>query len=75
MSEIDDVLKHAQLAHFDNEVSSMVILMVVKGEPEAHMAITQKAEDVFAMNAAIDMFKGEMLGLMSQSIRKKEDRQ
>lgn len=72
MTEIDQVLKHAQLAHFDNEVSSMVVLMIVKGEPEVHMAIDSK--DLFVINANIDMMKTELLILMKQATRDKEDR-
>lgn len=75
MSDIDQILKHAQLAHFDNEVTSMVILMVVKGEPEAHMAVRTNSEDVFAMNAAVDMFKTEMLIMMKQATQSMKDRE
>lgn len=72
MTDIDHVLKHAQLAHFDNEVSSMIVLMIVKGEPEVHMAI--KGDDLFAINANIDMMKTELLILMKQATQDKEDR-
>lgn len=72
MSDIDHVLKHAQLAHFDNEVSSMVILMIVKGEPEVHMAIDGK--DLMAINANVDMLKTELLILMKQATQEKGDR-
>jgi hypothetical protein len=72
MTEIDQVLKHAQLAHFDNEVSSMVVLMVVKGEPEVHMAINGK--DLMAVNGSVDMFKTELLILMKQATHDREDR-
>jgi hypothetical protein len=72
MAEIDEVLKHAQLAHFDNEVSSMVILMIVKGEPEVHMAINGK--DLMAVNANVDMIKTELLILMKQATKDREDR-
>jgi len=72
MSDIDHVLKHAQLAHFDNEVSSMVILMIVKGEPEVHMAIDGK--DLMAVNANVDMLKTELLILMKQATQEKGDR-
>jgi len=72
MAEIDEVLKHAQLAHFDNEVSSMVVLMIVKGEPEVHMAIDGK--DLFAVNANVDMIKTELLILMKKATQNKEDR-
>jgi len=72
MAEIDEVLKHAQLAHFDNEVSSMVILMIVKGEPEVHMAINGK--DLMAINANVDMIKTELLILMKQATKDREDR-
>lgn len=72
MTEIDRVLKHAQLAHFDNEVSSVVVLMIVKGEPEVHMAIDGK--DLMAINANVDMLKTELLILMKQATQDKEDR-
>ena len=72
MSQIDDVLKHAQLAHFDNEVSSVVVLMIVKGEPEVHMAIDGK--DLMAINANVDMLKTELLILMKQATQEKGDR-
>lgn len=73
MAEIDEVLKHAQLAHFDNEVSSMVILMIVKGEPEVHMAIEGK--DLMAVNANVDMLKTELLILMKQATQEKKARE
>lgn len=72
MTEIDQVLKHAQLAHFDNEVSSMIVLMIVKGEPEMHMAIN--GNDLLAVNANVDMIKTEIIILMKQATRDKEDR-
>lgn len=72
MTDIDHVLKHAQLAHFDNEVSSMVVLMIVKGEPEVHMAIDGK--DLLTINGSVDMFKTELLILMKQATQDKEDR-
>lgn len=71
-TEIDNVLKHAQLAHFDNEVSSMIVLMIVKGEPEVHMAIDSK--DLMAINANVDMLKTEIIILMKQATQDKEDR-
>lgn len=74
MTEIDHVLKHAQLAHFDNEVSSMIILMVIKGEPELHIALNTNAAEVFAMNAAVDMMKLEMNKLMHECMHKMQDR-
>lgn len=73
MTDIDKILKHAQLAHFDNECSSMVILMICKGDPEAHIAINTK--DVFAMNASVDMFKMEMYKLMAASVAEKGKRE
>lgn len=73
MTDIDQVLKHAQLAHFDNEVTSMVILMVVKGEPEVHLAIV--STDVFVMNGAVDMFKTEMQIMMKAATQEMKDRE
>jgi hypothetical protein len=64
MSDIDEILKQAQLANFDNECTSMVILMVCKGDPEAHIAI--RGEDVFVMNGAVDMFKTDITKLMHE---------
>lgn len=35
MTELAEVLQHAQLAHFDNELTSFVILIITnKKEPE-----------------------------------------
>lgn len=73
MNEIDKILKHAQLAHFDNEVTSMVILMVVKGVPEAHMTI--RSDDVFIMNGSVDMFKTEMQIMMKAATQEMKDRE
>lgn len=73
MAEIDEVLKHAQLAHFDNEVSSMVILMIVKGEPEVHMAIN--GNDLMAINANVDMIKTELLILMKKATQDRKARE
>lgn len=74
MTEIDQVLKHAVLASHDGEATSMVILMVVNGEPEAHIAIADSAVDVFAMNGACDMLKTEMLIAMKQATQNMKDR-
>ncbi len=71
--DIDQVLKHAQLAHFDNEVTSMVILMVVKGRPECHLAI--RSDDVFLMNGSVDMFKTEMQIMMKAATQEMKDRE
>lgn len=73
MTEIDQVLRHAQLAHFDNEVTSMVVMMVVKGEPEVHMAINGK--DLVLLNGSIDMFKTELLILMKKATHDRKDRE
>jgi len=63
--ELDEVLKHAQLAHFDNELTSFIILMVTKQdkEPELHMAVS--SDDVYNMNGVVDMLKVEMLKIMT----------
>lgn len=73
MTEIDQVLKHAQLAHFDHEVTSMVVLMIVKGEPEVHMAIN--GSDLMAINANVDMIKTELLILMKQATQERKARE
>jgi hypothetical protein len=72
LSDIDHVLKHAQLAHFDNEVSSMIVLMIVRGEPEVHMAIDGK--DLHVINSNVDMLKTELLILMKKATQEKGDR-
>jgi len=51
----------------------MVILMVVKGEPEVHLAI--KSTDVFIMNGSVDMFKTEMQIMMKAATQEMKDRQ
>lgn len=75
MTELSEVLKHAQLAHFDNELTSFVILMVTKKDqiPELHMAISQ--DDIFAMNGMIDMLKVEMLKVMTASAEERKQRE
>lgn len=73
--ELSDVLQHAQLAHFDNELTSFVILMITKKnqEPELHMAVSQ--DDVYAMNGVTDMLKIELLALMQQRVEQRKARE
>lgn len=74
MTELSEVLKHAQLAHFDNELTSFVILMIVgKQEPELHMAVSQN--DAYAMNAVTDMLKVEMLKVMTARTEERKQRE
>lgn len=74
MTELADVLKHAQLAHFDNELTSFIILMVTnKKEPELHMAVSQ--DDAYAMNAVTDMLKIEMLKVMTARVEERKQRE
>lgn len=74
MTELADVLKHAQLAHFDNELTSFVVLMIVgKQEPELHMAVNQ--DDAYAMNAVVDMLKVEMLKVMTARVEERKQRE
>lgn len=74
MTELSEVLKHAQLAHFDNELTSFVILMITnKKEPELHMAVSQ--DDAYAMNAVTDMLKVEMLRLMAARSEERKQRE
>lgn len=74
MTELETALQHAQLAHFDNELSSFVILMVTnKKEPELHMAISQ--DDAYVMNAVTDMLKVEMLKLMTARAEERKQRE
>lgn len=61
---LEEVIKHAAIANHDNELSSMVVLMVTKGKvPEMHMAIAQ--DDVHQMNTAADLLKMEILRLIT----------
>jgi hypothetical protein len=74
MTELSEVLKHAQLAHFDNELTSFVVLMIVgKQEPELHMAVSQ--DDAYAMNAVVDMLKIEMLKVMTARAEERKQRE
>lgn len=74
MTELAEVLKHAQLAHFDNELTSFVVLMIVgKQEPELHMAVSR--DDAYAMNAVIDMLKVEMLKVMTARVEERKQRE
>lgn len=74
MTELADVLQHAQLAHFDNELTSFVILMVTnKNEPELHMAVSQ--DDAYAMNAVTDMLKVEMLKVITARAEERKQRE
>lgn len=73
MTELDEVLKHAQLAHFDNELSSFAIVMVLKNqEPEIHLAVS--TDDVYPMNGAVDMLKVEMLKVMNARSEERKPR-
>lgn len=75
MTELEIALQHAQLAHFDNELSSFVILMITtkNQEPELHMAVSQN--DAYAMNAVIDMLKVEMLKIMTARAEERKQRE
>lgn len=73
MSEVEEVIRHATMANFDNEVSSIVILMVAKGEPEVHMAINPA--DILELSASADMFKMEVLKLLNARIENKKARE
>lgn len=73
MTELDEVLRHAQMAHFDNELSSFVIIMIAKGDPEVHLAITPN--DRYAINAALDMFKLEMLKILQDGVEQRKSRE
>lgn len=74
MTELDTVLKHAQLAHFDNELTSFVILMITKKdqEPELHMAVNQ--DDAYFMNGVVDMLKMEMLKILTARAEERKPR-
>lgn len=61
---LEEVIKHATIANFDGELSSMVVLMVTKGKvPETHLAINYP--DVHQMNTAVDLLKMEILRMIS----------
>lgn len=63
---LEQVLKHATIANFDGELSSMVVLMVTKGKvPEMHLAINSL--DVHQMNTAVDLLKLELLRMITGS--------
>jgi hypothetical protein len=63
---LEEVLKHATIANFDGELSSMVVLMVTKGKvPETHLAIN--SNDVHEMNTATDLLKLELLRMITGS--------
>lgn len=70
---LGEVLKHATLANHDDELTSMVVLMVNKGrEPEMHMAVAQ--QDIHQMNTATDMLKMELLRMVSYNSEQSKDR-
>lgn len=75
MTDLNKVLQHAQLAHFDNELTSFVILMITNKnqEPELHMAVSYN--DTYAMNAITDMLKVEMLKLMTARAEERKQRE
>lgn len=61
---LEDVIKHAVIANHDDELSSMVVLMVTKGkQPEMHMAVSYP--DVHEMNTAVDLLKIELLRMIT----------
>lgn len=61
---LEEVIKHATLASHDDELSSLVVLMVTKGKsPETHLAVHY--DDVHQMNTAVDLLKMEMLRMIS----------
>jgi hypothetical protein len=75
MTKMDDVIKHAVMASHDDELSSIIILMVTKGskEPEVHMALS--TEDLHYMNTSVDLLKLEVLRLMTAGTEIKKDRE
>lgn len=75
MTDINDVIKHAVMASHDDELSSIIVLMVTKGiqEPEVHMALS--TTDLHYMNTACDMLKIEIVRLISAASEIKKDRE
>lgn len=71
--EINDVIRHAVMAEYNNEIKSIVILMVTNSDPELHMAV--HSDTTFAMNAAVDMLKIEMLKLLTARAESKGKRE
>lgn len=64
---LEEVLKHATIANHDNELSSMVVLMVTKeGVPEMHLAVT--TNDIPLMNISADLLKMELLRLINGAV-------
>lgn len=73
MTDLEKVLKHAQLAHFDNELTSFAIVMTLKDQdPEIHMAIAQ--DTLYDINAGIDMLKIEILKIMAARAEERKPR-
>lgn len=61
---LEEVIKHAAIANHDGELTSMVVLMVIKdGSPETHLAVDYK--DLHEMNTAVDLLKIELLRMMT----------
>ena len=75
MTDINDVIKHAVMASHDDELSSIVVLMVTKGnkEPEVHMALS--TNDLHHMNTSIDLLKLEVLKIIAAGSEIKKDRE
>lgn len=64
---LEEVVKHAAIANHDNELSSMIVLMVTKeGVPETHLALDYK--DLHQMNTAVDLLKLEILRMMNANV-------
>lgn len=75
MTDINDVIKHAVMASHDDELSSIIVLMVTKGvqEPEMHMALS--TADLHYMNTSVDLLKLEILRLIAAGTEIKKDRE
>lgn len=71
---LEEVLKHATIANHDGELSSMVVLMVTKGNvPEVHMAVDWP--DMHQMNTAVDLLKVELLRMITSQTEKGVNRE
>jgi hypothetical protein len=61
--EVREVVQHAVLASHDGEIRSIVVIMIVNGDPEVHMAVS--STEAHAMNTGADMYKLEMMKLLN----------
>lgn len=73
--EIADIVKQLVLAHEDEILSGLALVMVNKnGEPEIHYAVTNT--DAYAINFGMDIIKAGLLSdALNHASKPSEDRQ